>query len=74
MPLQLFFADLHSDCPLQEFTPVQCIVAASAANVAVLIPEVNSMAAAAAIVALEILLICIFGSSINLNAAELLLM
>jgi hypothetical protein len=29
--LQLFFADLHSEVPLQEFTPVQCIVAASAA-------------------------------------------
>ncbi|HMD30176.1 MAG TPA: hypothetical protein VKH13_16530 [Steroidobacteraceae bacterium] len=59
-PLQLFFADLHSDVPLQEFTPVQCMVAASAANVAVLIPEVNNMAAAAAIVALDSLLICIF--------------
>ncbi len=23
MPLQLFFADLHSDVPLQEFTPEQ---------------------------------------------------
>jgi hypothetical protein len=23
MPLQLFFADLHSDVPLQELTPVQ---------------------------------------------------
>jgi hypothetical protein len=23
MPLQLFFADLHSDVPLQEFTPIQ---------------------------------------------------
>jgi len=60
MPLQLFFADLHSDVPLQEFTPVQCTVAASAAKLAVLIPEVNSMAAAAAIVALDNLLICIF--------------
>jgi hypothetical protein len=36
------------------------MVAASAANVAVLIPEVNNMAAAAAIVALDSLLICIF--------------
>jgi hypothetical protein len=64
MPLQLFFADLHSEVPLQEFTPVQCIVAASAANETVLIPEVNSMAAAAAMAALDSLLICIFDSSI----------
>ena len=42
---------------------MQCMVAASAANVAVLIPEVNNMAAAAAIVALDSLLICIFYSS-----------
>jgi hypothetical protein len=62
--LQLFFADLHSEVPLQEFTPVQCIVAASAANVVVLIPEVNNIAAAAAIVALDSLLICIFKPSI----------
>jgi hypothetical protein len=60
MPLQLFFADLHSEVPLQEFTPVQCIVAASAAKETVLIPEVNSMAAAAAMAALDSLLICIF--------------
>jgi hypothetical protein len=40
------------------------MVAASAANVAVLIPEVNNMAAAAAIVALDSLLICIFYSSL----------
>jgi hypothetical protein len=59
MPLQLFFADLHSEVPLQEFTPVQCTVAASAAYEAVLIPAVNNMAAAAAIVALDSLLICI---------------
>jgi hypothetical protein len=38
-------------------------VAASAAKLAVLIPEVNSMAAAAAIVALDNLLICIFEPS-----------
>jgi hypothetical protein len=67
MPLQLFFADLHSDVPLQEFTPVQCIVAASAANETVLIPEVNSIAAAAAMAALDSLLICIFNSSIVLE-------
>jgi hypothetical protein len=57
--LQLFFADLHSDVPLQEFTPVHLTVAASAANDVVAIPEVNSMAAAAATAALDSLLICI---------------
>ncbi|HSY08848.1 MAG TPA: hypothetical protein VK820_09980 [Steroidobacteraceae bacterium] len=65
--MQLFFADLHSEVPLQEFTPVQCMVGASAANVAVLIPEVNNMAAAAAIVALDSLLICMFYSSLDLQ-------
>jgi hypothetical protein len=64
MPLQLFFADLHSEVPLQEFTPVHFTVAASAANDVVLMTEVNSMAAAAAIAALDILLICIVESSI----------
>jgi hypothetical protein len=64
MPLQLFFADLHSDIPLQEFTPVHFTVAASAANAVVLIAEVNSMAAAAAMAALDILLICIFEPSV----------
>jgi hypothetical protein len=39
-------------------------VAASAANAVVLIAEVNSMAAAAAMAALDSLLICIFDSSI----------
>jgi hypothetical protein len=43
------------------------MVAASAANVTVLIPEVNSMAAAAAMAALDTLLICIFESSIVLE-------
>jgi hypothetical protein len=38
-------------------------VAASAANAVVLIAEVNSMAAAAAMAALDSLLICIFDSS-----------
>jgi hypothetical protein len=58
MPLQLFFADLHSDVPLQEFTPVQCTFAASAATDTVAIPEVNSIAAAAAIAVLDSLVIC----------------
>jgi len=62
--LQLFFADLHSEVPLQEFTPVHFTVAASAANAVVLIAEVNSMAAAAAMAALDILLICIFEPSL----------
>ena len=48
MPLQLFFADLHSDVPLQEFTPAQCTVAASAATDTVANPDVNNIAAAAA--------------------------
>jgi hypothetical protein len=65
MPLQLFFADLHSDVPLQEFTPTQCVVgAASAANDTAGKAEVNNIAAAAAIVALDSLLICMFESSI----------
>jgi hypothetical protein len=64
MPLQLFFADLHSEVPLQEFTPVHLTVAASAANDVVAIPEVNSMAAAVAMAALDSLLICILKSSI----------
>jgi hypothetical protein len=67
MPLQLFFADLHSEVPLQEFTPVHFTVAASAANAVVLIAEVNSMAAAAAMAALDILLICIFVPSLVLE-------
>jgi hypothetical protein len=58
MPLQLFFADLHSDVPLQEFTPVQCTFAASAATDTVAIPAVNSIAAAAAIAVLDSLVIC----------------
>jgi hypothetical protein len=60
MPLQLFFADLQSEVPLQEFTPEQCMVAASAATDIVANPEVNNIAAAAAIVALDSLVICIF--------------
>jgi hypothetical protein len=64
MPLQLFFADLHSDVPLQEFTPVQCMVAASAANVTLGNAEVNNIAAAAASAALDTLLICMIDSLI----------
>ncbi len=60
MPLQLFFADLHSEVPLQELTPWHFTVAASAANAVVLMTEVNSMAAAAAMAALDSLLLCIF--------------
>jgi hypothetical protein len=73
MPLQLFFADLHSDVPLQELTPEQWTVAASAAKDTEGKAEVNNIAAAAAIAALDSLFICIFKSSIVLNAAELLL-
>jgi hypothetical protein len=74
MPLQLFFADLHSDVPLQEFTPAQCEVgAASAANDTVGKAEVNSIAAAAAIAALDSLVICMIDSSIVSDAAILLL-
>jgi len=64
MPLQLFFADLHSDVPLQEFTPEQWTVAASAATETFASPDVNNIAAAAANVALDNLLICMIGSSI----------
>jgi hypothetical protein len=71
--LQLFLADLHSEVPLQEFTPVQCTVAESAATDTVASPEVNNIAAAAAIAALDTLLICMFEPSIVINAAKLLL-
>jgi hypothetical protein len=64
MPLQLFLADLHSDEPLQEFTPVQCTVAVSAATETLVIPALNNIAAAAAIAALDSLLICMIESSI----------
>jgi hypothetical protein len=63
MPLQLFFADLQSDIPLQAFTPEQCMVAASAAKDAVGTAAVNNIAAAAAIAALDTLLICMMDSS-----------
>jgi hypothetical protein len=64
MPLQLFFADLHSDVPLHEFTPVQWTVAVSAATDTLASPDVNNIAAAAAIAALDNLLICMIDSSI----------
>jgi hypothetical protein len=64
IPLQLFFADLHSDCPLQEFTPAQWTVAASAATDTVAKPEVNNIAAAAAIAAFDTLVICMIDSSL----------
>jgi hypothetical protein len=60
MPLQLFFALLHSEVPLQELTPVHFMVAASAANEVVVTAVENNIAAAAAIAALDSLLICIF--------------
>jgi hypothetical protein len=72
-PLQLFFADLHSEVPLHEFTPLQCIVASPAAKLVVDTAVENNIAAAAAIAALDILLICMFQSSFVLYAAILLL-
>ena len=63
MPLQLFFADLHSDVPLQEFTPAQCTFAASAATDTVAKPDVNNTAAAVASAALDSLLTCMIESS-----------
>jgi hypothetical protein len=73
MPLQLFFADLHSEVPLQEFTPVQCMVAAAAsfANDTLGKAEVNNMAAAAASAALETLLICMIESSIVIERSDI---
>jgi hypothetical protein len=65
IPLQLFFADLHSEVPLQAFTPLQCTLASSAAKLLVVIAVENSIAAAAAMAALDILLICMFESSIG---------
>jgi hypothetical protein len=72
-PLQLLLADLHSEVPLHEFTPLQCTVASSAALAAVVMTVVNNMAAAAAIAALDILLICMLESSLSACAAILLL-
>jgi hypothetical protein len=66
MPLQLFFADLHSDVPLQELTPEQCIFAASAsaATETLASPDENNIAAAAAIAALDNLFICMIDTSV----------
>src|SRR5882757_6995381 len=58
MPLQLFFADLHSEVPLQELTPEQCTVAVSAATEMPVSPDVKNIAAAAAIAAFDNLVIC----------------
>src|SRR5271170_2387043 len=71
IPLQLFFADLHSEVPLQEFTPEQCTFAASAATDTVAIPEVNSIAAAAAIAVLDSLVICMIESSIVIKRSDI---
>jgi hypothetical protein len=71
MPLQLFFADLHSELPLQEFTPVQWTLAASPANEAVGTTDVNNIAAAAAIAALDTLEICIIESSIVIERSDI---
>ena len=73
MPLQLFFADLHSDVPLQEFTPEQwtVAVAVSAATDTLASPDVNNIAAAAAIAALDNLLICMMDSSIVIERSDI---
>jgi hypothetical protein len=71
MPLQLFFADLHTDVPLQEFTPEQCTFAASAATDTVAKPEVNNIAAAAANAVLDSLLTCIVESSIVIERSDI---
>jgi hypothetical protein len=71
MPLQLFLADLHSDVPLQDLTPVHFTVAASAAKEVVVIAVENNIAAAAAIVALDSLLICILKSSIVIERSDI---
>jgi hypothetical protein len=56
--LQLFLADLQSEVPLQEFTPVHLTVAESAATDTPVNPDVNNIAAAAANAAPDTLLIC----------------
>jgi len=63
MPLQLFFADLHSDMPLQELTPEQCTFAVSAATETPVSPDVKNIAAVAAIAAFDNLVICIMNPS-----------
>jgi hypothetical protein len=73
-PLQLFFADLQSEVPLQEFTPVHLTVAVSAAADTPTSPDVNSIAAAIANAALDPLFICMFQALYcNKFAATLLL-
>jgi hypothetical protein len=57
-PLQLFLADLQSDVPLHEFTPVHLTIAVSAATDTPANPDVNNIAAAAANAAPDTLLIC----------------
>jgi hypothetical protein len=75
MPLQLFFADLHSDVPLHEFTPSQCTVAGaaavSAANDTVGKAEVNNIAAAPASAALDSFVICMIESSIVVERSDI---
>jgi hypothetical protein len=70
-PLQLFFADLHSEVPLHEFTPLQCMVASSAAKVVVVTAVENSMAAATARAALDVLFICMVESSLIFSRSEI---
>jgi hypothetical protein len=72
-PLQLFFADLHSDVPLQEFTPLQCMdaAAASSANETLGTAEANNIAAAAANAALDTLFICMIEPSIVIERSEI---
>jgi hypothetical protein len=71
MPLQLFFADLHSDVPLQELTPEQWTLAASAATDTEVSPALNNIAAAAAIAALDSLFICMIESSIVVERSDI---
>jgi hypothetical protein len=70
-PLQLFFADLQSEVPLHEFTPLQCMVASSAAKLVVVIAVENSIAAAAAMAALDVLLICMVESSLVFSRSDI---
>jgi hypothetical protein len=71
--LQLFFADLHSDVPLQEFTPLQCMAAgaASFANETLDTAEENNIAAAAASAALDTLFICMIEPSIVIERSDI---
>jgi hypothetical protein len=69
--LQLFFADLHSEVPLQEFTPVHLTVAVSAATDTPASPDVNNIAAATANAAPEPLLICMMVSPLVVDRSEI---